>query len=1364
MKKAFLLCLIFVFIVSASIEKIYAKEDKAILPKTKPQARTTDACEPGMSSAIMDINNVRYSIYMTNAMWWDTQSSPRYEIPAGSGANSLFAGSIWIGGLDENDQLKLAATYFGQNGHDFWPGPLTVDGGSIASTTADICQQYDQFFTITKEIVREFRQWWQCSQDPNCNESVYFPAYQIPDIILNWPAHGPAGGYAYNLAPWWDNDNDGNYNPNNGDFPYYEFPDDGITNDPLCRRPRGQSQRLFGDKTIWWVFNDKGNLHTETGGEAIGLEIRAQTFAFATGDAINNMSFYNYEIINRSTTSLHDTYFGIWTDVDLGNPNDDFTGCDVGRGLGYAYNGDDYDEDAASSLGYYSQPPAIGLDFFEGPYKDADGIDNASSYDIIDGELVLNCSAGDVLNGNINGLNFGDGEIDNERLGMTNFLVFNGGEGSPATWSPNEAIHFYNYLKSTWKDGTHVYYGGTGYFMGGADTDVPSNYMFPGTSDVCGYGTGGVPQPEWSEESAGMMSSDRRFVMSSGPFTLLPGAVNSVSIGAVWARAATGGPYQSVALMKDADDLAQQLFNNCFRIIAAPDAPELSIIETDSTLIFNIYNEPGSNNYLEKYKEKDPLFVCSENISPCTEYYEFQGYQVFQLKNQNVDINDRYDENLVKEIFQCDIKDNADKVINFIWSTDHNADIPVIEVDGANNGIQKSFSISKDAFTGGKLTNNKDYYFTVVAYAYNNSVLYNPSDISSFYYQKKPYLASKNNVKVYKAIPHTNDIQNGGTIFNTSYGFQPVITMLEGHGNSSEIELSAETENEIMAGYPWKASTRIYKNSNAPITVKVIDPLNVCEDEYTLAFRNPISNSYGVLGTTSSELVGNSFISWDYALINSEGDSVLMSQAISFNTGNEDLFLHWGISVITSQPAYPGQKNRNENKNGLQNASMLFHDETRPWLSFIKDQDSFNPDNWIRVGTYLNNNMFDCADKSNDDLVSWDNQEYFEGILDGSFAPYRFTNAGRLGVSLPGARNFQNISKYEPLSSIDLVITSDKSKWTRCCVVEMCDNDWFIDSECGLWDEQEPWVNSHSKDSAVKFSLRSDPSVDKEGNPIPGDTTHGLGWFPGYAIDQRTGERLNIIFGEDSSLPQHNGDDMLWNPTSGYYAGDEPVWGGKHVIYIMGNNQNFPNPAFNAPAYDSCVWIYNNLLKYEETGSPLTSLNRAWAAAMWCAIPILNADFNLLETDVRIKIRVATPFHKGLNEFAVDNPTNDNLPLFRFSTLGLKADFNQASLLPDLLDKINIVPNPFYWGNQYGELNYNNYVKIINLPDVCDIMIYTSSGVLTKSISKNDSNNFVEWDMKNLKGEPIPNGVYIIHVNVPGAGEKILKWFGSSKV
>ncbi len=76
-----------------------------------------------------------------------------------------------------------------------------------------------------------------------------------------------------------------------------------------------------------------------------------------------------------------------------------------------------------------------------------------------------------------------------------------------------------------------------------------------------------------------------------------------------------------------------------------------------------------------------------------------------------------------------------------------------------------------------------------------------------------------------------------------------------------------------------------------------------------------------------------------------------------------------------------------------------------------------------------------------------------------------------------------------------------------------------------------------------------------------------MGWFPGYAINVETGERLNMAFGEDSWLVQDNGRDMLWNPDSiitrpngsnsngaGVRFGEESVFGGKHYIYVFGHN------------------------------------------------------------------------------------------------------------------------------------------------------------------------------------------------------------------
>jgi len=72
------------------------------------------------------------------------------------------------------------------------------------------------------------------------------------------------------------------------------------------------------------------------------------------------MTFYSYELINRSTYTLTGTYFSQWVDPDLGWAQDDYVGCDVGRGLGYAYNGKPIDGNGQPEA-YGAHPPAIGV-------------------------------------------------------------------------------------------------------------------------------------------------------------------------------------------------------------------------------------------------------------------------------------------------------------------------------------------------------------------------------------------------------------------------------------------------------------------------------------------------------------------------------------------------------------------------------------------------------------------------------------------------------------------------------------------------------------------------------------------------------------------------------------------------------------------------------------------------------------------------------------------------------------------------------------------------------------------------------------------------------------------------------------------
>ncbi|MCZ2443186.1 MAG: hypothetical protein LC101_05380 [Flavobacteriales bacterium] len=145
--------------------------------------------------------------------------------------------------------------------------------------TADIdaatCAEYDKFFRIKRTEVDDFVAY--------LSDQASFPGYEIPNSIKNWPGNGdPAKGQTNNLAPFYDADGDGKYNPNAGDYPKYDM--NPAASGGSC------TDYLFGDETLWWVFNDKGNIHTESGAEAIGLEIHAQAFAFNTTDDINNMT------------------------------------------------------------------------------------------------------------------------------------------------------------------------------------------------------------------------------------------------------------------------------------------------------------------------------------------------------------------------------------------------------------------------------------------------------------------------------------------------------------------------------------------------------------------------------------------------------------------------------------------------------------------------------------------------------------------------------------------------------------------------------------------------------------------------------------------------------------------------------------------------------------------------------------------------------------------------------------------------------------------------------------------------------------------------------------------------------------------
>jgi hypothetical protein len=1336
-------------------------------------------CSPSTAKLTMEFNDVRALIEQGGSMFQNRSAGvASYEVPKNSGLHVIFAGALWMGGTDVNGQLKLAALRY-RSGNDFWPGPLTVNPGSgnfnplnpvgddavrdfgEANIDPDQCMAYDKFFTIRKAEVIKFSLWWECEAGlitDGCQD-VSEPTADELNRIYNWPAHGDVSrGQDYFLAPYYDRNQDGAYNPaEDGDHPWY---DDILgRNDIECGIDRRIS--LFGDETHWWVFNDKGNIHTETGGDPIGMEIRAQAFAFATNDEVNKMTFYNYELINRGTQTLLNTYFSQYLDADVGNYADDYAGCDVSRGLGYMFNGDLVDESDGGKQGYGENPPAIGCDFFEGPYQDADGVDNIGPYvDETTGELVvpsvIEAIAGKGIVYKGIGIGYSDGIIDNERFGMRRFTYYNAQFGFPYT-DPQTAAQFYNFMSGTWANGSEMFYGGLGHEGSTGVTTVPSDYMFPGTSDPYFWATGGEDLSAafpngWDESTNNNPPGDRRFVQSAGPFVLKPGAVNNITVGMVYGRGTEGDLFSSVEAMKRADTKAQALFDACFKILNPPAAPKLVIQELENELILMLDNTSS----IEAYAEEDEINIPDPTVD---RVYRFEGYQIFQLKNDEISVADIADPSKARLVAQCDIKNNISRIINFEFDEALGYSIPTEKVDGENEGIRHSFQITEDAFATGEraLVNHKTYYYIAVSYAYNQFKEYDPNDALLLDGQKIPYISSRLNydgsaISPSAGVPHNPMPEADGTNQQAEYGSSPRITRLDGYGNGNRaLEFTSTTLNNILT--QGVVDKPVYDYGAGPINVKVVDPLNLVGGYFECKFRNYSPSTSN--GADTAQWIIYRYDKKDGQVL----DSVTSEQSIDVD--NEQLIPQWGVSVQIFQTKYYGESgNQSVKVTDMIESTIDFADSSKPWLSFVKDNDAFFPTNWIRSGDYSPNQPDDCLPDvlpylnpcNYKDESGQDDDKKFAKLLGGGIAPHRlvgyqadFMPLAYYNLASPGSS--KNNASISFLPSVNIVITSDKSKWTRCPVIEL------------------GRTAALNVGNAQAGELRKSPSVDKNGNPD--GTGTGMGWFPGYAVDLESGARLYMSFGENSFLGAENGADMIWNPTDRLVDGvGTPILGGMHPIYVYSYNQKTINDfssGFDFPAYIKADaesvggnFLYNKYLEVEANNS--TSKRELYGSLSWIAYPLLAEDQVLNSTDVTIRLRI----NKEYKNY-VASGLNGGSPMYSWSMDDIATQVSSQEYLSEALQMINVVPNPYYAFSEYERTRLDTRVKITNLPERCTVTIYTVNGKMVRQFRKDSEITSLDWDLNNNKGIPVAGGVYLIHVDVPDVGEVVLKFFGGMR-
>ena len=311
------------------------------------QVNFRENCNNAVTQIDQQINNVRARLTTGGDVWWDGDDG-RYVVPKPPPGvpevSSIFAGAVWIGGKDPGGNLKVAAQTFGRSSgeFDFYPGPLfegdpDYEGGPLqdprrGTVGQDTCAQWDKFFVVKgQNIDLHVANWRKALADG----TGFIDPDQIPDDVLGWPAKGNQffeqihqfrlPNTQQGLAGFWDQDADGEYNPDLGDYPIIEI-----------RGCLDEEPKSSPDEMIYWVYNDAGNAHRESGSDKIlQMEVQVQAFAYVSNDDINSMTFQRYKLINRSIERLDSTYFAMWVDPDLGCYTDDYVGCDVD--VSYSY-------------------------------------------------------------------------------------------------------------------------------------------------------------------------------------------------------------------------------------------------------------------------------------------------------------------------------------------------------------------------------------------------------------------------------------------------------------------------------------------------------------------------------------------------------------------------------------------------------------------------------------------------------------------------------------------------------------------------------------------------------------------------------------------------------------------------------------------------------------------------------------------------------------------------------------------------------------------------------------------------------------------------------------------------------------------
>ncbi len=317
----------------------------------------------------------------------------------------------------------------------------------------------------------------------------------------------------------------------------------------------------------------------------LGAEIHFTAWSYNTPPLVD-VQFMSWKVINKGTVKWDSTFMGIVADPDLGDPNDDYIGCDTALNLGFCYNADNMDG-TGSAPTYGNNPPAFGMGYFRSPIN----------------------------------------RITGDTLGLTSFVFFSdaGSSPPPCESDPNgEPVPAYHLLQGMKKDRTP--------FMDITKTPPQkSKYVYYGKPEI---------QFGWVEAKGSMQNcngdttgfiipsnppGDRRFVLNSGAldFSIYPGDTQNVVVSGLIARSANH--LLAVNAVKTLNNIAKKAYDSIVTV-------SVNNIGTEIPVKYNL-----SQNYPNPF---NPRTVISVQLPAAGEVslkvYDVMGREVQTLVKERL--------------------------------------------------------------------------------------------------------------------------------------------------------------------------------------------------------------------------------------------------------------------------------------------------------------------------------------------------------------------------------------------------------------------------------------------------------------------------------------------------------------------------------------------------------------------------------------------------------------------------------------------------------------------------------------------------------------------------------------------------------